>query len=344
MNDRPKRRPPSGRLRERLVNLGLVLGSLLLVFVALEIGLRLLGSNAGDWYAAGPQRLEFLRDHVQRNRHGFRDREFSYPRTPGRRRVLAVGDSFTFGDGIERVEDTWPRVLEARLIESGGDWEVYNLAVPGTNTSFQRDMLNRRDHWSFLPDLVILGFTLNDPEPPDANRTIVPRKLNPPLLPPRGLDRRLTRRSYAWAFARRTKNALLERFGLKMTYGDYIRSLYEDDAANWDYFVQQSEGLVRDARERGIQLLVVVFPMFTNLEQYPFEAFHTASFEVFAGAGAEVLDLLPVFRGGETTGLAVSATDAHPNERAHRLAAEAIAEKVLDLGRAREWEPPTEAF
>jgi lysophospholipase L1-like esterase len=321
---------PRGRLRGCLVNGALVAGSMLLVFLGLEIGLRVLGPDSGDWYAAGPERLVFLRDHVERNRHGFRDREFSYPREPGRRRLLALGDSFTFGDGVRDVESTWPRVLEARLSESGS-WEVYNLGKPGTNTSFQRDMMNRRDHWAFVPDVVVLGFVLNDPEPPDANRTIVPRKLNPPLLPLRGLDAGLTRRSFAYAFTRRTKNALFERFGWKMTYDEYIHGLYGPDAPSWPYFVEQARGLVRDAQRRGVRIVVAIFPMFTRLEDYPFEAEHAAAAEVFREAGADVLDLLPVFSGQSTTDLAVSATDAHPNENAHRLAAEAIAERVIAL-------------
>ncbi len=324
-----RRKPPAarprGRLREWALNLVVLLVTLFVGCTALEIGLRLLGARQGDWYAAGPQRLAFLRDHVSRNADGFRDREFSAARRPGTRRILAVGDSFTFGDGIEQVEQTWPRVLERELAARAGPHEVYNLGVPGTNTAFQRRMLGRRDAWRFRPDRLVLGFVLNDPEPPGANRTIVTRRLYPPLLPPAGLDSWLTRRSYAWAWLRRTKNTLAERWGLKETYGDYVEQLFRPETPDWEAFVHEARGLVDDARQRGVPVTVAIFPMFHDLEHYRFEEQHRRAAAVFREAGADVIDLLEVFRGRPTAELHVAPGDAHPNARAHRIAAEAIA-------------------
>jgi lysophospholipase L1-like esterase len=63
------------------------------------------------------------------NRLGFRDHEYALER--GRRpRVLAIGDSFTFGWGLD-LDDTWVKVLERKLRADGIDAEVLNLGRSG---------------------------------------------------------------------------------------------------------------------------------------------------------------------------------------------------------------------
>lgn len=320
-----------GRLRGCAGNTLLVLASAALVLAALEGALRVAGATSAGWYAAGPERGAFLRRHVRVNNHRFRDRDFRWARTPGVCRVLAVGDSFTFGDGIARVEDTWPRVTERALRAAGRPCEVYNLGVPGTATEFQHTLLTRRKAWDYRPDRLVIGFVLNDPEPPDANTTVIPRRLFPPLIPLGGMDPWLTRRSYAYAWLRRSKNRLWERLGWKETYADYIASLYDPASEQWRSFVAEARGLVADAAARHIPVSVAIFPMFTSLEDYPFEREHEMAAAVFERAGADVVDLLPLFRGRSTTQLAVAPMDAHPNELAHREAGERIAQHLLEV-------------
>ncbi|HKE01777.1 MAG TPA: hypothetical protein VKE69_12250, partial [Planctomycetota bacterium] len=57
---------------------------------------------------------------VTTNRLGFRDREFDVEKKPGEIRILCVGDSFTYGQGV-RNDDAWPQVLERRIRDRIGD-------------------------------------------------------------------------------------------------------------------------------------------------------------------------------------------------------------------------------
>lgn len=293
----------------------------------LEIGLRLSGGARGDWYAAGPGRTAFLREHVRRNADGFRDDPFVVPKPARTFRILALGDSFTFGDGIREVASTWPEVLETRLAPLCPHAEVLNLGVPGTNTSYHRALFDRLGA-TLSPDLVILGFVPNDPEPPGANREIVPVRLDPPLLPSRPLDRALARTSHAYAFVRGKKNALLERFGFKETYDEYVRSLYRP-GPDWERFERDARGLAESCRSRGVPLAVAVFPLFHDLEHDPYHAELDRAAALFRGTGAVVVDLREAYRGIPSSALWIAPTDAHPNERAHRLAAEALLERLL---------------
>lgn len=70
---------------------------------------------------------------------------------PGRRRVVAVGDSFTHGDGVAN-EQTWAHRLE----QLRGDLEVVNLGVPGYGTD-QAFLRWRRDAASLHADFAVLG-------------------------------------------------------------------------------------------------------------------------------------------------------------------------------------------
>lgn len=311
------------RLRQAAINAALVAAAVLLVLGGMEIALRASAGSRGDWYAAGPGRLEFLASSVQRNPDGFRDRPFARDRRPETLRVLAVGDSFTFGDGIERVEDTWPRVLERRLRAAGLDAEVFNLGKPGTNTAYQRALLAR---WlpELRPDVVVVGFVPNDPEPPGANREIVPKRLFVHLLPWDALDDAWTRSSYAYAWLRAKRNILLERTGRKETYAEYVAGLYSP-GPDWEAFEREARGLVAEVREADVRLVVALFPLFHDLEHDPWARELEAAGALFRSAGAEVLDLRATYAGYPTDALWIAPTDAHPNVLGHRLAGEAIA-------------------
>lgn len=67
---------------------------------------------------------------VRSNSAGFRcNREFTSARTPGTRRVLLFGDSYSAGDGVSN-EKRYADVLESLIPEL----EIFNCALPGTGT------------------------------------------------------------------------------------------------------------------------------------------------------------------------------------------------------------------
>lgn len=92
---------------------------------------------------------------------GLRDREYAIPKPAGTKRLLCVGDSFTFGWGVEEPE-CWCARLETHL---GPGWEVVNLGVPGYSPEQQARFLELRG-LQFEPDLVVTLFNMTDFEPP----------------------------------------------------------------------------------------------------------------------------------------------------------------------------------
>jgi lysophospholipase L1-like esterase len=99
---------------------------------------------------------------VSLNSRGFRGPEFTKEKQPGVVRILCLGDSWTFGANVDDAA-AWPRRLEARLAEEYGParFEVLNLGVMGYS-SFQGLELLRRTGMELDPDLVLIGFGMND--------------------------------------------------------------------------------------------------------------------------------------------------------------------------------------
>ena len=80
----------------------------------------------------------------------------------GRRRIICIGDSNTYGLYLERTQ-AYPAVLQQRWnAEPGlGTAEILNLGVPGTNSSKLRSNLPRLLH-AFQPDAVLIMIGAND--------------------------------------------------------------------------------------------------------------------------------------------------------------------------------------
>lgn len=93
---------------------------------------------------------------------GYRTPDFAPEPATGTRRVVALGDSSTFGWGVEG-EASYPARLEAAL-DARGDgegWEVLNLGVPGYS-SFQGAVMLAREALPLRPDVVTWSYLSND--------------------------------------------------------------------------------------------------------------------------------------------------------------------------------------
>jgi lysophospholipase L1-like esterase len=253
---------------------------------------------------------------IRTNSHGMREREIPIEKPDSVRRIVALGDSYTFGFGV-RAHRAYPRVLEELLNERspGRRFEVLNFGVGGYSTPDEAIVLKERA-LAWGPDLVIVGYVLNDPE----DEPIQP--LQSYYQEPRWwqrfqLLRLVAKADWQWR---------VRRFG----GGDYIRSLY-GDPRKWKNVVDGFASIQQTARSRGIRVMVVVFPLCTvdDWAQYPYGPLHRMVARAAAADGFEVVDLLPVYARRPPRELRLADSDAHPNEEGHRLAAEAIASRIL---------------
>ncbi|HWN82998.1 MAG TPA: GDSL-type esterase/lipase family protein, partial [Candidatus Udaeobacter sp.] len=95
------------------------------------------------------------------NRDGFREVAFA-PKAPGVFRIVCMGDSWTFGANVGQ-DESYPARLRGMLQAAAPDgrFEVLNLGVLGY-TSFQGRVLLEKQVLGLAPDLVVIGYAMND--------------------------------------------------------------------------------------------------------------------------------------------------------------------------------------
>lgn len=102
---------------------------------------------------------------VVENSYGFREIEFERNKEKDVFRIMVLGDSLTWGAGLKLSERYTNRLQ--KLLNSHFDdirFEVLNFAVSGGPTVLERDIFIKYAD-IVKPDLVIIGFCENDPEP-----------------------------------------------------------------------------------------------------------------------------------------------------------------------------------
>ena len=101
--------------------------------------------------------------YVKINSLGFRDYEYSIKKPEDTFRIVVLGDSFTFGYGVN-INETYVKQLEVLLNKKyEKNIEVLNFGGNGGNTLLEVDYLRERV-LDFEPDfvLILVGFTYND--------------------------------------------------------------------------------------------------------------------------------------------------------------------------------------
>lgn len=259
------------------------------------------------------------------NSIGLRGPEVERRKPPGTRRILLLGDSFTFGVGV-RDEDTFARRLENALGDdapAGTRVEVLNAGTQGYNTRDEVAYLEHR--WLALePDLVLIVFYLNDVFS-DGTFLNMGQGQGVTLGRPGGFAG--ASRLYDWV--QHGLRAQAARREMDAFYAEpFFREATPqsaDESADWDASRRALARAAALSRERGFALGLVVFPELHALDgDYPFTAVHELVLRECAALDIPALDLLPAFRGRDAGSLWVHPSDHHPNEEAHGIAAIAI--------------------
>jgi hypothetical protein len=223
-------------------------------------------------------------------------------------------------------EDAYPQRLERGLRRRRHEpWQVVNLPLPGMNTVDEEAQLET-EGLAYEPDVVLLGFVLNDSE--DANAAEARRAAE--WAEPRERPRGLLGHS---ALFRLVSTRLWATVENRRRISGY-KSMYADEAPGWIAARAALRRMGGLCRERGVPFVVVIFPLFGNPldERYPFPEIHAKVAQAAAEAGAKVIDLLPAYRGLRWEVLVVNGVDdEHPNEIAHRIAANVILHSLDDV-------------
>jgi lysophospholipase L1-like esterase len=253
---------------------------------------------------------------VDINSKGLRDHEYGYRKMPGVYRILVLGDSVTFGWGVQ-FEDTYPKRLE-RALNARRDGIKYEVLNSGSGNYKTRDeaIFLKEEGLKYDPDMLILGYFVNDAEPHSQLRQYG-----------------LKRSSYLYAYLWSKWNAILTKFLPGKRFDNYYHALYEEGSKTFRDVKKYSEEIVSCARERDLPLLIAMIPDVRELDPYPFSLEYGQVKRIFESRkNIEVMDLTSYFdvkAGPEAYW--VSLEDAHPNALAHGIIADALYPEVVRL-------------
>jgi lysophospholipase L1-like esterase len=286
-----------------------------------------------------PERYGDIRYRI--NRAGYRDDE---PQ-PGRRRIVVLGDSVSFGLGVQQ-EKIWPALLEQRLRREGlQPRAVENLAIWAYNTANEADAL-REDGLPLRPDVVILQFYMNDfsiapplkpgvePKPPSLGQRLTALKNR--LLFRSALYRRLYQAGTGLSFAlfhdlrrRRFPDTLND--AEPRGQSARLRAM-PDDA---DVAAFREVRAIRDlARGHGAGLLMVLSPDEVQLFTGRFDVVNERMRAFCAREGIDLLDPLPAYRASPDR-LKLYYDGVHYSPRGHALLARLVFAELARRGLLR---------
>jgi len=254
-----------------------------------------------------------------------------YPHTekkaPQTFRIAVIGDSFTFAPYMQ-FTDAFPKVLERMLNLNNTPLkaEVINYGVPAYSTSHEVSVAKKAV--TEESDLLLLQITLNDPEIKGHTPIGITdfSRFGPPKYP----HWLTTLFSYFRVLGFAAER--LHNVKTKQDYIDYFSDLFNNERS-WNSFRNSLAKIAKIANESGRPIVAVVFPLF-GLEQneaYPFWWIHEKVAAELKVLNVPSMDLSNAYQGIPLDRLQVlPGVDRHPNEIAHRMAAEKIYDWLVE--------------
>ena len=260
------------------------------------------------------------RDHV--NKIGFRDNDHTIEKPAGVYRIVVLGDSFTEGQGVA-FENIYPRVLEKKLnaLHSSTHYETIVCAKSGRNAVQEVGMYHDQCR-QFKPDLLIIGFVLNDTECSGKYNYIKLQYLRSQIFQkPASIIGK-------FLFAH---SAMYKHIYCRIEYtrinkiAKNLDIFYQENNVCYQEFKNAYRSLKKMVNDDNTPVLIVIFTYFQHpLNNYPFiKIIHKV--QLFSTElGFNSMDLLDVYKPYKESELKFCEWNAHPNAKAHALAADAI--------------------
>ncbi|MFC1557889.1 tetratricopeptide repeat protein [candidate division KSB1 bacterium] len=297
-----------------LINISLMLVSLIIMFLGAELVCRIVLKPKFDKWIIGPSYSEdkWVKAHYEDNSLFRRKSLFYYE---DRINILGLGDSFTFGEGVQDREKLYLSILEKKLNQKFPTI-INNIGKAGYNIKHIRE--NGMTFVSRLkPDIVLYGIVLNDFQiaPPDTQEESTFRITS-------YLSDYLKKNSYFYFYICNKIGAMLKINDPVIELKDYIDNLFCDE--NLHKYEQNLVTLNKFCESNNAELISVIIPMLINFKNYPFKEHHKRIANILQKNSIKYIDLLQSFQPYEEKKLWVNPYDYHPNETAQEIIANEI--------------------
>jgi len=242
--------------------------------------------------------------HIKINSDGLRDYEYDINKSNNTFRIIVLGDSFSFGWGVE-LDDVYMKVLERKLNNLSKEikYEVINLGVAGYNSKQEVELFKLKGI-KYKPDLIIIGFTNNDDYDPEIEHEISLKLKNNKSLKAKH-DQSNSKQPYS------AVNKLMK---------EHIKDVGFE--ANWKKTVEKAFtdlALI----SKSLNSSVLIFAMkWESKEQLEALSLFVSETENWILKTTSIPNQGPI--------LVIHKLDPHPNEKAHIIYAEEIYDALID--------------
>ncbi len=270
------------------------------------------------------------------NSRGFRDEDLPSQKAPDELRILVLGDSITWGDYLQANEVFVKRAESLlRTATPGRKIEVVNAGVGDAGLREELDLLEEQG-LAIAPDVVVIGFYLNDSRPPWGfpaeleypgwlrRHSVVAESIYRAVALDRWMKRQ-GRKRFEWA---RKSNKLdwkndPDAFHQLATMAEYDWGAAWDESS-WATIREGFQRLKALAAAHRFKVAIMAFPVSfqvyaTFLDDAPQQRVRKEASE----QGFAFLDLLPLLRAHADEELFFD--QCHPREHANELIGAALA-------------------
>ncbi len=295
-------------MRKILINVLIFLSVLLIILLIGESVTRMVLYHRGN-----PYKIKY-----NLNSEGFRDYEFNIQKPVNSSRIIILGDSFTFGQGIFKTNDTNPKILEKMLNKYQGKFEVFNFGKSAINIEDEVRILKEKGV-KYHPDIVILNFHLNDLYGfKFMANNFLERKIR--IMYP-DLTRRNEIFPHFYYFLMKRIYSLLYKLNLlENSYENELKKQYQTE--KWNQTKELIKELKEIGEEKNFQLIVVLMPIM-NKRFNRSTIYHQIEKEL-KNEGIYTINTFESFQEKELKNFWVHEWDSHPNEKGQKIIAETI--------------------
>ncbi|MDP2908448.1 MAG: SGNH/GDSL hydrolase family protein [Nanoarchaeota archaeon] len=304
-------------MKKNYKNLLLLTVTLILFYIGGELVTRMILYKDGNPFTIDyPSNLE-----------GYRDYNHNLQKTNNTFRIEVLGDSFTYGLGVYKTEDTSPKVLEKVLNknEEGIIYEVFNFGRPSHGTE---DELNTLKDYGlkYKPDLVIINFNINDIEFEGYNDpNVIKRKVDEMRVSLRNKNGEFPH-FYYFILKNLAEEWCRHAPPPQCGYLSHIKGLYKSE--NWG----KEKNLLKEIKILGdknnFKTVIVIFPLMIPHEHEPEELYNKIKNGLEQGLA--VLNLYEYYQDYDFESIRANYWDYHPNEKGQEIAAKATYNYLIE--------------
>lgn len=303
-------------IRSLWKNIGLIFFSVYIMFLILEGIFSFVARSHGDGSSLA-SRLWFSKYWEPVNHLGFRDVEPQISDSM----ILFVGDSFTAGHGINKIEDRFSDQVKQYILKNKISNSVVNIGMCGYDTDQEYDVMTKfiDQHKKKTKTIVLLYFGNDISETTKKQNLFFNVALNP-LSDLNIVTQALIQGSFFINYIYYLSPPIHNNYIL------FLKDAYNNESL-FSKHLEELQKFVDYSQKNNIQLIAVIFPFLQDLKLS--ESLYTHKIKTFfESQNIDCIDVASLAVKIPTTKRLVNKNDAHASVEVNHLVAQEIIKKI----------------